>query len=118
MPFLPIRPTSFSKKETPMRTLISSAALAAIAVSLTLTAAPAFAVNFPDQPRTGTTFDLGIDVSAVPLTTSAVDAYIASLPPETQAAVMGGCDTYMQYPTSAQDISTLSFCRIAVGGQG
>jgi hypothetical protein len=89
-----------------MRTLFRSVGLAAIAASLAMTTAPAFA---------GTTFDLGIDVSGVARTASAVDSYIASLEPETQAAIMGACDNYVQNPTSARDVSTLGFCQIAVG---
>jgi hypothetical protein len=98
-----------------MRTLIRSAAFAAMAASLSLTAVPAFAVNYPNQARNGTTFDLGIDVSAVPRTAKAVDAYVASLAPETQAAIMGACENYVQNPEGVQDISTLGFCQIAVG---
>ena len=90
-----------------MRAFISTAAVAAMAASLALTAVPAFA---------GTNFDLGVDVSGVAHTTRAVDSYLAAQAPETQAALRGACENYVQNPTSAQDIATLAFCRIAVGG--
>ena len=98
---------------------LSEYRLAAPAVGLILgiaTALPAAALTYPDEPRSGINFDLGIDVSGVPLNARAVDGYIASLEPETQAAVVGACQTYMQYPESAKALETLSFCRIAVGG--
>jgi hypothetical protein len=98
-----------------MRLAHITLAAATVATALSF-AVPSFAaVNFPDESRNGTTFDLGVDVSTVPLNARAVDSYIASLEPETQAAIMGGCHTYMDYPSSAKSLDTISFCRIAVG---
>ena len=92
-----------------MRVLTSTAALAALALSLTLAALPASAAG------SDTTFDLGVNVNDVLPTTHGVDAYLAGLEPETQAAIMGACNTFMQNPTDARSDSTLAFCQVAVG---
>jgi len=60
-------------------------------------------------------FDLGIDISWAGRTTASVQQYMASLPPETQRAIMNACEHYMLYPTSAQELDTIPFCSVATG---
>ena len=48
-------------------------------------------------------------------TAASVQAYLASLPADSQRAIMNGCDHYMLYPTAVQSPDTLPFCRVAVG---
>ena len=95
---------------------------AAIAACITLGMASALLTgparaDFGSDDDTGwkARFDLGIDVGSVGRTTAAIQAYLASLAPETQRAIMNGCEHYMLYPSSAQSLDTLPFCRVAVG---
>ena len=60
-------------------------------------------------------FDLGIDIGPAGRSAASVQAYLASLPAETQRAIMNGCEHYMLYPTAVQSPDTLPFCRVAVG---
>ena len=68
-------------------------------------------MNGPD-----TVFDLGIDVTGVPHTLAGVQGYLATLDPVTRTTVVKACDTFMAYPSSAQDRETIAFCAIAAGG--
>jgi hypothetical protein len=110
-----------------MRRLFAPAALAA--VMLAVLPAVAFAddedntvdadgIPLPistDNPA-DTTFDLGVDVSGVPHSAVAVKAFLSGLEPETQSAVMGACEHYMQYPNSIKSWDTYAFCASAVRG--
>jgi len=101
-----------------MHVLTSTAALAAITLSLAITAPLASAATrtpVPDAAST-TTFDLGVDVSDVAPTPADVHAYLAGLEPETQAAILGACGTFVANPTDAKSADTLAFCQVAVGG--
>ena len=106
-----------------MRTMLS-VTIAALAVGLT--AGIAFADD-DDTPQVNgaftldtlvpnTTFDLGIDVNAVPRTPAGVQGYLASLRPDTRATIIRACQNYMTYPSSAQELETVSFCTVALGG--
>jgi hypothetical protein len=100
-----------------MRVLTSTAALAAITIALAMTAPLATAATrtpVPDAAST-TTFDLGVDVSDVAPTRADVHAYLAGLEPETQAAILGACGTFVANPTDAKSADTLAFCQVAVG---
>jgi hypothetical protein len=69
------------------------------------------------DPSAGTTiFDLGIDVSGVPHTATAVKQFIGTLQPETQSAVMGACEQFMQDPSDITSPDTYAFCSSAVRG--
>src|SRR4051812_14179476 len=96
-----------------------AAALAAcitIGMASALLTGPARAdVGSDDDTGWNARFDLGIDVGSVGRTTAAIQAYLVSLAPETQRAIMNGCEHYMLYPSSAQSHDTLPFCRVAVG---
>ena len=105
-----------------MRTMLS-VTIAALAVGLT--AGIAFADD--DTPQVNgaftldtlvpnTTFDLGIDVNAVPRNPAAVQNYLASLRPDTRATLIRTCQNYMTYPSSAQELETVRFCAVALGG--
>ena len=107
-----------------MRTMLS---LAAAALAVGFSAGVAFADDDSDQPQINgaftldtlvpnTTFDLGIDVNAVPRNPAAVQGYLASLRPDTRAMLIRTCQNYMTYPSSAQERETVSFCALALGG--
>ena len=100
-----------------MRSLTSIGILGAVAIGLTLAALPASAaMHSPSNLGSKSTmFDLGINVGGVPLTAKAVAAFLASKSPETRAAIMGGCRTYVQHPEDVRSIRSLTFCEIAVG---
>ena len=51
-----------------------------------------------------------------PHTAAAVKSFIGRLEPQTQSAVMGACETFMQDPTSVSSPDTLGFCASAVRG--
>src|SRR5579871_6700982 len=92
-----------------MRLLKFSAALAAIALPLSLTALPALA---------DTNSDLGIDVSQVPPDVPDVNAFLATLSPDTQAILHDTCANYVTDP-NGNDIrspDTMPFCEAAVAG--
>src|ERR1041384_2997553 len=74
--------------------------------------------NNDNLPMSGpdTVFDLGIDVTGVPHTLAGVQGYLATLDPVTRTTVVRACDTFMAYPSSAQERETLAFCSIAAGG--
>jgi hypothetical protein len=99
-----------------MRMLAISVAAAATVLSLSASALPASAagVRYPDE--SGTNFDLGVDVSQVPLTTQGVASYMASLAPETRSIIMTTCQNYVQNPIDARSLNTVDFCKVAVGG--
>ena len=93
--------------------------VAAIAAGLFAGAALADdADNNVNLPMSGpdTVFDLGIDVTGVPHTLAGVQGYLATLDPVTRTTVVKACDTFMAYPSSAQERETLAFCSIAAGG--
>ena len=108
-----------------MRRLFGPAALAAVMFAVLPAAAFADSTDYGTTPGDATgiasdnpdaTLDLGIDVSGVPHTAAAVKAFIGQLEPETQSAVMGACETFMQDPTSVTSPETLGFCASAVRG--
>jgi len=92
--------------------LAASIALA-IATALATSAARA---DFSDEDSSWKArFDLGIDIGWAGRTAASIQGYLATLPAETQRAIMNGCEHYMLYPSSAQSPDTLPFCSLAVG---
>ena len=98
-----------------IRTSASRAALLGAIVTLGMATAlgsgPARAATQPAG-----WFDLGIDITYAGRTAASVQQYLASLPTETQRAIMNACEHYMVYPTSAQELDTIPFCSVATGG--
>lgn len=94
-----------------MRRLILAAALAAASASFAI--APAMATIGPDtsntSPNAAGVDDLGLDISGVTLTTSAVHGFLSSLTPETRRGVEAACSMYDQHPAGAGE-QTLAFC--------
>ena len=97
------------------RKSVSRAALLGAIVTLGVATALGSAPARAAQEVSGW-FDLGIDISSAGRTTASVQEYLASLPLETQRAIMNACEQYMVYPSSAQSIDTIPFCRVATGG--
>ena len=99
-----------------MRVLTSTAAIAALLAALAVTAMPVSAATRTPAGESGggTTFDLGVDVSGIVPTGQDVGAYLAGLDPETQAAILGACGTFVQNPVDVRSIDTLAFCNVAV----
>jgi hypothetical protein len=84
-----------------MRLTIVAAALAALSLSSALSPAAA-AIN-----------ELGIDISLAGNTHAEVQAYLATLNPDTRKAVLDGCRHSLQQPVQA-DASTINFCKLAL----
>jgi hypothetical protein len=100
-----------------MRILTYSAALAGMALSLAITAAPASAA--PVQLISDSTnFDLGTDVSGIPLDAPDVNAYVAGLAPETRVVIQDSCANYLRNPADTRSPNTLPFCQIVVADAG
>ena len=99
-----------------MRMLTSTAATLAITLSVVGSTMPASAAMRAAASTFGgdTTFDLGINVGGVALNAKAVAAFLKSKAPETRAAIMGGCETYVKHPEDVRSIRTLNFCELAV----
>jgi hypothetical protein len=102
-----------------MRRLFAPAAIAAVAISIMPVMAFADDSDTQDSvdltpPASDTYFDLGIDVSNVGNSAAAVRSFILGLEPETQRAIMGACEHFMEAPATAQNIDTITFCQNAV----
>jgi hypothetical protein len=102
------------------RTSVNRAATLAACVTLGIASAlltgPARAdLGSDDDAAWKARFDLGIDIGSAGRTNASIQEYLAALPPETQRAIMNGCEHYMLYPSSVQSPDTLPFCRVAVG---
>jgi hypothetical protein len=101
-----------------MRLFTNSAALATLAFSLAVSAAPAMASDaLTTSPiaslDSSTNFDLGVDVSNVPPDVPDVYAFLSTLAPDGQAIMQDTCANYVTDP-GGNDIrspDTLPFCR-------
>jgi hypothetical protein len=98
----------------PLPRLATSAARAVLALSagiFCMSVAPAI-VQADDAGH----FDLGIDVTGAgePATPAGVQAFMASIPPETAFVLISTCRHYLQTPNSTRWVGTLPFCRLAV----
>ena len=70
---------------------------------------------FDNDRRGDTNFDLGIDVSNVPLTRQGVSQFMATLSPEGQHIMLRTCQNYLGYPSQVQSYRTIQFCRVLLG---
>lgn len=70
---------------------------------------------FGNNRRDDTNFDLGIDVSNVPLTRPGVSQFMASLSPEGQHIMLRTCQNYLGNPSQVQSPRTIQFCRALLG---
>jgi hypothetical protein len=111
------------------RLLLTSAAVAALLSALAAFApAPASAsASFcignafscrdfgPFSDRNNTNFDLGIDVSNVPMTRAGVNQVMASLSPQGQTIMLHTCQNYLGYPSQVRSPRTIEFCHVLLG---
>jgi hypothetical protein len=72
--------------------------------------------NQQPGPYETTTFDLGVDVTDVPLTPQGVRSFMATLTPEGQYIIQNTCRNYLGDPSQVRSSMTLPFCRVVVGG--
>jgi hypothetical protein len=100
-------------RRTNMRALTAST-FAAIAAALVLGANPAWANTTDDQSN----FDLGVDVTSVPLDRPDVAAFLATLSPEGQSIMQTTCQHYLSDPGDAESPSTVPFCHVVASGTG
>ena len=66
----------------------------------------------PFSDRNNTNFDLGIDVSNVPMTPAGVNQVMASLSPEGQTIMLHTCQNYLGYPSQVRSPRTIEFCHV------
>ncbi len=60
--------------------------------------------------------DLGFDVTSIPSNPVAVRQFMATLPPQGQRAVIGGCQNYLQHPQDVTTPATIPFCQTLIYG--
>jgi hypothetical protein len=102
-----------------MKRFALAAAVAAVAASLAFSALPAAADEDSNTPPNADDLTgmstLGVDVSGVGTSASAVHAFLSQLSPETRHAVIGGCQTYL---TAQEDAAptVIPFCETAIHG--
>ena len=91
--------------------------------SLTANADPASGPRLPPRliqpqpdPYATTTFDLGVDVSNVPLTRQGVGQFLQTLTPEGQSIIASTCRNYLGDPSQVRTRRTLDFCQVVVSG--
>jgi hypothetical protein len=99
-------------------TLLAASAVLAIACPIVALADDDEVVASPmgiQESVSSTTFDLGIDVRGVAHEPAAVKAFILGLGPDAAAAIMGACETFMDFPVTAQSPETRAFCSNATG---
>jgi hypothetical protein len=64
--------------------------------------------------RQGTLFDLGVDVSNVPLTKTAVNQFLTTLGPDGQRIMVTTCQNYLGNPSQVVSGRTIAFCRVVL----
>jgi hypothetical protein len=64
--------------------------------------------------RQGTLFDLGVDVSNVPLTRADVGQFLATLSPDGQRIMLKTCQNYLGDPRQVTSVRTIEFCRVVL----
>jgi hypothetical protein len=69
----------------------------------------------PFDERSNTNFDLGIDVSNVPLDRQGVAQFMATLSPEGQHIMLTTCQNYLHDPRQVQSYRTIQFCHVLLG---
>jgi hypothetical protein len=69
----------------------------------------------PFSDRNNTNFDLGVDVSNVPLTRAGLGQFLATLSPEGQTIMFRTCQNYLGNPSQVQSPRTIEFCRALLG---
>ena len=105
-----------------MRNRLALAAVSALAIlvpqvasSLICTDSDAACTDpFADR-RPSTMFDLGVDVSSVPLTRQDVNEFIRTLSTEGQGIILKTCENYVRYPSQVQSRRTIAFCQVLLG---
>jgi hypothetical protein len=100
--------------------VVTMISLLAVAAAGTAFAAPAFTprLHFPEaqpNPYATTTFDLGVDVSDVPLTRQGVNQFLQTLTPEGQEIMQATCRNYVGDPIQVRSQMTISFCQVLLG---
>src|ERR1019366_4337622 len=94
--------------------------LLAISAASSAFAAPAFTprLRFHETqpiPYATTTFELGVDVSDVPLTRQGVNQFLQTLTPEGQEIMQATCRNYVGDPVQVRSQMTNSFCQVLLG---
>lgn len=98
--------------------LAASLALFAVGASAAPASAP-HGPRFPQpdaNPYATTMFDLGVDVSDVPLTRQGVNQFLAGLSPEGQQIMFATCQNYLGDPSQVRTPTTLAFCHVLLDG--
>ena len=69
----------------------------------------------PFSDRDNTNFDLGVDVSNVPLTRAGLTQFLATLSPQGQTIMFRTCQNYLGDPRQVRSPRTIEFCRALLG---
>jgi hypothetical protein len=67
-----------------------------------------------NSDRQGTLFDLGVDVSNVPLTRTDVNRFLVTLGPDGQRIMVTTCRNYLGNPSQVVSGRTIEFCRVVL----